>query len=47
MEGETMNAVNQITSILQAMGATPTVTTDKNGNTQIKVNAPEIKKQEN
>ena len=38
-----MNAINHITSILSACGANPTVTTDKNGNGYIKVNAPEIK----
>lgn len=37
-----MNAINSITSILSACGANPTVTTDKNGNSYIKVNAPEI-----
>ena len=37
-----MNAINAITSILSACGASPTVTTDSNGNAKIKVNAPEI-----
>lgn len=40
-----MNAINHITSILTACGANPTVTTDKNGNAKIKVNAPEVKPQ--
>jgi len=40
-----MNAINHITSILTACGANPTVTTDKNGNAIIKVNAPEVKPQ--
>ena len=41
-----MNTTDYIITILSAMGATPTATTDKNGNAKIKVNAPEIGKQE-
>lgn len=41
-----MNAINQITSILQAMGARPETITNANGETVIKVNAPTIKKEE-
>ena len=35
-----MKAINEITKILSAMGASPTVTTDEFGDTLIKVNAP-------
>lgn len=38
-----MDAINQITSILKAMGATPETITNAAGETLIKVNAPEIK----
>lgn len=41
-----MNAINQITSILSAMGAQPETITRPNGETVIKVNAPQIKKEE-
>jgi hypothetical protein len=42
-----MNAINQITSILQAMGATPETITKSNGETVIKINAPIINKEDN
>lgn len=41
-----MNAINQITGILQAMGARPETIANANGETVIKVNAPTIKKEE-
>ena len=41
-----MNAINQITSILTAMGARPETIKRPNGETIIKVNAPQIKKEE-
>ena len=41
-----MQAINQITDILRAMGANPETITHPNGETVIKVNAPEIRKQE-
>jgi hypothetical protein len=41
-----MNAVNQITSILKAMGATPETITNAAGETLIKVNAPAIKEED-
>ena len=41
-----MNAINQITSILAAMGARPETITNADGETLIKVNAPQIKKEE-
>lgn len=34
--------IDLIITNLQAMGANPTTTTDKNGNTVIKVNAPVV-----
>lgn len=40
---KTMSATNQITNILQAMGANPETITNAAGETLIKVNAPEIK----
>ena len=42
-----MNAINQITSILQAMGAKPETVTNGNGETVIKINAPIINKEDN
>jgi hypothetical protein len=41
--GKSMNAINQITGILKAMGANPETITKSNGETIIKVNAPTIK----
>ena len=41
-----MQAIKQITAILSAMGAQPETITRPNGETVIKVNAPQIKKQE-
>lgn len=35
-----MKVINNIMATLSAMGAKPTVTTDENGTTCIKVNAP-------
>lgn len=37
-----MKAITEIMSILSAMGAKPIATTDENGTTVIKVNAPKI-----
>jgi hypothetical protein len=37
-----MNAIKNIMDILSACGCSPAATTDKNGNTFIKVNAPII-----
>lgn len=41
-----MNALNQIMDTLRAMGANPETITNADGETVIKVNAPEIKKEE-
>ena len=41
-----MNALNQITDILRAMGARPETITNAAGDTVVKINAPEIKPQE-
>lgn len=41
-----MNALNQISEILRAMGARPETITTAAGETVIKVNAPQIKKEE-
>ena len=41
-----MNALNQITDILRAMGAKPAAIVNADGETVIKVNAPQIKKEE-
>lgn len=40
--GIKMDILKQITDTLTLMGAKPTTTTDNNGNTYIKVNAPKI-----
>jgi hypothetical protein len=40
--GKSMNAINQITGILKAMGANPEMITKSNGETIIKVNAPTV-----
>lgn len=37
-----MNAIDLIIGNLKAMGAAPTTTTDPNGDTLIKVNAPTV-----
>ena len=42
MENHNANAINQITSILTAMGAKPETITRPNDETAIKVNAPTI-----
>ena len=44
--GSTMQALNQITDILRAMGANPETITNAAGDTVVKINAPEIRKQE-
>ena len=41
-----MDALNQISDILRAMGARPETITTAAGETLIKVNAPQIKKEE-
>lgn len=41
-----MNAIRAISDILTAMGAQPETITRPNGATVIKINAPEIKKEE-
>ena len=40
-----MNAIKAITDILTAIGAQPETITKSNGETVIKVNAPQIKKE--
>ena len=42
-----MKAVNEITSILSAMGATPTIKIKSNNMIEIKVNAPTVARSEN
>ena len=39
-----MNALNQITNILKAMGANPETITNATGETVVKVNAPRLDK---
>ena len=41
-----MNAIKQITDVLSAMGAKPETITRPDGETVIKINAPQIKKEE-
>lgn len=42
MDGNTMNAANEIINILSAMGANPAPVKNQNGDIEIKINAPVI-----